>query len=72
MIISWVVVSHQGVTISAEAPFQRAAKLPRIDKRPRSSHLRIPYPSAAGMFGGYVGQVEGLVSRRKASKWVIM
>ena len=57
-----------GVTISAEALFQRAAKLPRIDVRdPGQVICRNTVSSMqSGMFYGYVGQVEGLVSRMKA------
>ena len=61
-------VISPGVTISAEALFQRAAKLPRIDVRdPGQVICRNTVSSMqAGMFYGYVGQVEGLVSRMKA------
>ena len=57
-----------GVTISAEALFQRAAKLPRIEVRdPGQVICRNTVSSMqSGMFYGYVGQVEGLVSRMKA------
>jgi len=61
-------VISPGVTISAEALFQRAAKLPRIDVRdPGQVICRNTVSSMqSGMFYGYVGQVEGLVSRMKA------
>ena len=54
-----------GVTISAEALFQRAAKLPRIEVRdPGQVICRNTVSSMqSGMFYGYVGQVEGLVTR---------
>ena len=57
-----------GVTISAEALFQRAAKLPRIEVRdPGQVICRNTVSSMqSGMFYGYVGQVEGLVTRMKA------
>ena len=54
-----------GVQISADALFQRAARLPRID-------VRKPAPvvgaddgrrDGVGLFYGYVGMVEGLVRR---------
>ena len=56
-----------GVTISAEALFQRAAKLPRIEvKDPGQVICRNTVSSMqSGMFYGYVGQVEGLVARMK-------
>ena len=57
-----------GVMISAEALFQRAAKLPRIEvKDPGQVINRNTVQSMqSGMFYGYVGQVEGLVARMKA------
>ena len=56
-----------GVNISAEALFQRAAKLPRIEVRdPGRVICRNTVSSMqSGMFYGYVGQVEGLVNRMK-------
>ncbi|MBP3039303.1 type III pantothenate kinase [Bacillaceae bacterium Marseille-Q3522] len=56
-----------GITISTEALYSRAAKLPRIE---------ITYPDGiigkntvsamqAGIFYGYIGQVEGIVKRMK-------
>lgn len=56
-----------GVTIAAEALFQRAAKLPRIEvKDPGHVICRNTVQSMqSGMFYGYVGQVEGLVARMR-------
>ena len=57
-----------GVTISAEALFQRAAKLPRIEVKDPGQVINRNTVSSmqSGMFYGYVGQVEGLVARMKA------
>ena len=57
-----------GVTISAEALFQRAAKIATYwSKRSRQVICRNTVSSMqSGMFYGYVGQVEGLVTRMKA------
>jgi type III pantothenate kinase len=54
-----------GVTISADALFQRAARLPRIDVRKPSSVIGRTTIGAmeSGLFYGYVGMVEGLVRR---------
>lgn len=54
-----------GVQISADALFQRAARLPRIDvRKPASVIGRTTVTSMqAGLFFGYVGMVEGLVHR---------
>ncbi len=54
-----------GIQISADALFQRAAKLPRIDvRKPPSVIGRTTVASMqAGLFYGYVGLVEGLVRR---------
>ena len=54
-----------GVQISADALFQRAAKLPRIDVRKPSRVVgRTTVGSMeSGLFYGYVGMVEGLVRR---------
>jgi type III pantothenate kinase len=57
-----------GVQISADALFQRAARLPRIDVR-KPSHIVGRTTVAAmesGLFYGYVGMVEGLVRRMDA------
>src|SRR5262245_46909929 len=54
-----------GVTISADALFQRAARLPRIDVRKPSSVIGRTTVGAmeSGLFYGYVGMVEGLIRR---------
>ena len=57
-----------GVTISADALFQRAARLPRIDVRKPSNVIGRTTVGAmeSGLFYGYVGMVEGLVRRMSA------
>ena len=54
-----------GIGISADALFQRAAKLPRIDvRKPPNVIGRTTVTSMqSGLFYGYVGLVEGLVHR---------
>ena len=54
-----------GVQISADALFQRAARLPRIDVRKPSRIIGRTTVGAmeSGLFWGYVGMVEGLVQR---------
>jgi type III pantothenate kinase len=54
-----------GIQISADALFQRAARLPRIDvRKPESVIGRTTVASMqSGLFFGYVGMVEGLVKR---------
>ncbi len=54
-----------GIQISADALFQRAAKLPRIDvRKPASVIGRTTVASMqAGLFFGYVEMVQGLVRR---------
>jgi type III pantothenate kinase len=54
-----------GVTISADALFQRAARLPRIDVRKPATVVGRTTVGAmeAGLFYGYVGMVEGLIRR---------
>jgi len=54
-----------GVQISADALFQRAARLPRIDVRKPSSVIGRTTVGAmeSGLFWGYVAMVEGLVRR---------
>jgi type III pantothenate kinase len=56
-----------GVTISADALFQRAARLPRVDvRKPATVIGRTTVASMqSGLFYGYVGLVEGLVTRIK-------
>src|SRR5262245_7758637 len=57
-----------GVTISADALFQRAARLPRIDVRKPAKVIGRTTVGAmeSGLFYGYVGMVEGLVRRMTA------
>jgi type III pantothenate kinase len=57
-----------GVTISADALFQRAARLPRIEvRRPETVIGRTTVGAMeSGLFFGYVGMVEGLVRRMDA------
>jgi type III pantothenate kinase len=57
-----------GVQISADALFQRAARLPRIDVRKPASVVGQTTVGAmeSGLFYGYVGMVEGLVRRMAA------
>jgi type III pantothenate kinase len=54
-----------GITISADALFQRAARLPRIDVRKPARVVGRTTVEAmeSGLFYGYVGMVEGLVRR---------
>jgi type III pantothenate kinase len=54
-----------GIQISADALFQRAARLPRIDvRKPDNVIGRTTVASMqSGLFFGYVGMVEGLVQR---------
>ncbi|MBI4307684.1 MAG: type III pantothenate kinase [Chloroflexi bacterium] len=56
-----------GIRIAAEALFERASKLPRIDLvRPRSAVGRNTVSSMqSGLVFGYVGLVEGIVARMK-------
>lgn len=57
-----------GVQISADALFQRAARLPRIDVRKPARIVGRTTVGAmeSGLFYGYVGMVEGLVRRMTA------
>jgi type III pantothenate kinase len=57
-----------GVTISADALFQRAARLPRVDVRKPSTVIGRTTVGAmqSGLFYGYVGMVEGLMTRMSA------
>jgi len=57
-----------GPTLSAEALFQRAAKLPRIEvkKPPRVIGTNTIGAMQSGLFWGYVDMVEGLLRRMKA------
>ena len=54
-----------GVTISADALFQRAARLPRIEVRKPTSVVGRTTVAAmeSGLFYGHVGMVEGIVRR---------
>ncbi|MDE3153953.1 MAG: type III pantothenate kinase [Acidobacteriota bacterium] len=54
-----------GIQISADALFQRAARLPRVDvRKPERLVGRTTVKSMqAGLFYGYVGLVEGIVER---------
>ncbi len=56
-----------GVTISADALFERAARLPRVDvRKPAAVIGRTTVGSMqSGLFYGYVGLVEGIVERIK-------
>jgi type III pantothenate kinase len=56
-----------GVNISADALFQRAARLPRVDvRKPPAVIGRTTVGSMqSGLFYGYVGLVEGIVQRMK-------
>ena len=56
-----------GIAISAEALFQRAAKLPRIEIRNPGQVICKNTVSSmqSGILFGYVGQVEGIVERMK-------
>lgn len=56
-----------GITISTEALYSRAAKLPRIEIA-RPDHIVGKSTVSAmqsGILYGYVGQVEGIVKRMK-------
>lgn len=54
-----------GIGISTEALFQKAAKLPRVDilKPPRIIGKDTASSMQAGIFYGFVGQVDGIVRR---------
>ncbi len=56
-----------GVNISADALFQRAARLPRVDvRKPATVIGRTTVGSMqSGLFYGYVGLVEGIVQRMR-------
>lgn len=56
-----------GIGIAAEAMFQRAAKLPRIEiRKPRTVICRNTVKSMqSGIVYGYVGLIEGIVKRMK-------
>jgi len=56
-----------GINISAEALFQRAARLPRVDVRKPSTVIGQDTVGAmqSGLFFGYVERVDGLVRRMR-------
>ena len=56
-----------GLSISAEALFQRAARLPRVDLRrpPRIIGRNTTHSLQAGLFHGYLALVEGIVARMR-------
>jgi type III pantothenate kinase len=56
-----------GIVISAEALFQRAARLPRVDVRKPGAVIGQTTVAAmqSGLFFGYVDMVDGLVRRMK-------
>jgi type III pantothenate kinase len=56
-----------GITVSADALFQRAARLPRVDisKPPKVIGRTTVLSMQAGLFYGYVGLVEGIVQRMR-------
>ena len=56
-----------GLSISAEALFQRAARLPRVDIRrpPRVIGRNTTHSLQSGLFHGYLGLVQGILSRMK-------
>lgn len=60
-------VISPGVNISADALFQRAARLPRVDvRKPPTVIGRTTVGSMqSGLFYGYVGLVEGIVQRMR-------
>lgn len=54
-----------GIEIAADALFQRAAKLPRVDltRPPAAIGRNTPHAIQSGLLYGYVGLVEGMVAR---------
>jgi type III pantothenate kinase len=56
-----------GIQISADALFERAARLPRVDVRkpPRVIGTTTVTSMQSGLFFGYVGLVEGIVERMR-------
>ncbi|WP_078556519.1 type III pantothenate kinase [Bacillus alkalicellulosilyticus] len=56
-----------GIGISTEALYTRASKLPRIEitKPPQVVGKNTVHAMQSGIFYGYVGQVDGIVSRMK-------
>src|SRR5512134_1118777 len=57
-----------GIGISADALFQRAARLPRVDVRkpPRVVGQTTVTSMQSGLFFGYVSMVDGIVTRMRA------
>jgi len=57
-----------GIGVAAEALFRRAAKLPRVDLRrpPAAIGRNTTHAMQSGLLFGYVGLVEGMVSRFRA------
>ena len=57
-----------GIGISAEALFQRAAKLPKVDliKPPAAIGKNVVHSLQSGLLFGYVGLVEGIIARFRA------
>lgn len=57
-----------GINIAADALFQRAAKLPRVDliRPPAAIGKNTPHAMQSGLLFGYVGLVEGMVTRFRA------
>ncbi|MCM3762566.1 type III pantothenate kinase [Alkalihalobacillus oceani] len=57
-----------GISISAEALYTRASKLPRIEitKPAKVLGTNTVHAMQAGIYYGYVGQVDGIVNRMKA------
>ncbi|HEY3384269.1 MAG TPA: type III pantothenate kinase [Vicinamibacterales bacterium] len=57
-----------GVNISADALFERAARLPRVDVRKPASVIGKTTVGSmqSGLFYGYIGLVEGIVHRMRA------
>jgi type III pantothenate kinase len=56
-----------GLSIAAEALFQRAARLPRVDIRrpPRVVGRNTTHSLQSGLFFGYLGLVQGILSRMR-------
>jgi type III pantothenate kinase len=57
-----------GIGIAAQALFERAAKLPRVEltRPPAAIGQNTPHAMQSGLLFGYVGLVEGMVARFKA------
>ena len=56
-----------GLSIAAEALFQRAARLPRVDirKPPKVIGRNTTHSLQSGLFFGYIGLVRGILSRMR-------